>query len=363
MKILKKIVVISLLTSCANMIAPSGGSKDISPPHILNSVIMADTKQPRHKTIIFEFNEYVQLNKWDTYFYISPPTSKPTKKKIKGKKLVLHIEDTLLQNTTYYVSLNSCIKDNNEGNVLDTLEYKFSTDVNFDTLTIMGSLNDSYTLNPIQNAWVMIFNAYLNDSLIFNKTPNYIAKTDENGFFHFPNLQARDYKIAALTGIDFMYNEEEKMAFLDRFINPKIDSFISFFAFDPVIKVDSFMIEPSPLKKDSITSILNLDTVGTKAQLPLGKLKINLNQDIACIFQLLQNEKLIKETCFIEEPYIIEGIDPGEYQLKYIIDNNQDSIWNTGSWDNRMQPEKVINYPSNIIIRSNWDLELEWIIE
>ena len=76
MKILTKIVVISLLTSCANMIAPSGGSKDISPPHILNSVITADTKQPLHKTIIFEFNEYIQLNKWDTYFYISPPTSK-----------------------------------------------------------------------------------------------------------------------------------------------------------------------------------------------------------------------------------------------------------------------------------------------
>ena len=59
----------------------------------------------------------------------------------------------------------------------------------------------------------------------------------------------------------------------------------------------------------------------------------------------------------------MDEIVPGKYQLKYIVDNNQDRIWNTGNWESRILSEKVANYPSEITIRSNWDLELEWIIQ
>ena len=47
----------------------------------------------------------------------------------------------------------------------------------------------------------------------------------------------------------------------------------------------------------------------------------------------------------------------------YINDQNNDGKWNTGSWDNKLQAERTINYPSEITIRSNWDLELEWKLE
>ena len=53
----------------------------------------------------------------------------------------------------------------------------------------------------------------------------------------------------------------------------------------------------------------------------------------------------------------------GNYNLKYIKDTNNDNVWNTGSWQNKTQPERVVNYPSEVIIRFNWDLSLEWIIE
>ena len=72
---------------------------------------------------------------------------------------------------------------------------------------------------------------------------------------------------------------------------------------------------------------------------------------------------MILDTFFSKKPYIITNIFPGKYQLKHIADTNQDSVWNTGNWGQRTLPEKVVNYPSEITIRSNWDLELEWIIE
>ena len=81
MENLIKIFLIFLLTSCANMMAPTGGDKDINPPKILNTKIMENLKNPYSKTIVFEFNEYIQLNKWEEYFYISPPTKKHLKRK------------------------------------------------------------------------------------------------------------------------------------------------------------------------------------------------------------------------------------------------------------------------------------------
>ena len=74
----------------------------------------------------------------------------------------------------------------------------------------------------------------------------------------------------------------------------------------------------------------------------------------------MQNEKIINEFVFTKSPYELTRLTPGKYQLKYILDANQDGKWNTGNWGDRIQPEKVINYPNEITIRSNWDLELDW---
>ena len=361
MKILTNISLIFLLISCANMVAPTGGDTDLDSPQLLNTVISEDSRNIIKRTIIFEFDEYVQLNRWEEYFYISPPIKRSPKKQIKGKSLLLTIEDTLNENTTYQVNLSSCIKDINEGNILDTLEYKFSTHDIFDTLTLSGTLQDAYTLQQLDNAWIMLFNEGLNDSLIFKSTPNYIGKTDKNGIFHFPNLKSGNYNIVALTDFDFIYNKQEKIAFLNRLVNPEIDSLISLFAFDPIISIDSISRGLVKLESDSIIDY-SMDSFFTQEVLPVGRIKIITNEKMPCIFQLLQNEEVKREVYFSKKPYLIEGVNPGDYQLKFIADSNQDSLWNTGIWEMRIQPERVENYPSEITIRSNWNLELEWII-
>lgn len=344
------------------MVMPTGGDKDTVPPKLLNIAIIENGENTQRKTIVFEFNEYIQLNKWEEYFYISPPIKNRPQKKIKGQALFVIIEDSLNRNTTYHIALNSCIKDNNEGNILDTLNYKFSTINSFDTLSLSGRLQDAYTLAPLQNAWVMLFNEEINDTLIFKETPNYIAKTDNNGIFHFPNLKAENYKAAALTDFDFIYNEGEKIAFLSSVVNAKKDSFISLFGFDPIIQIDSGATDSVAIMADSIIPKSFLDSAIKNGELAAGKLLISTNRSPPCVFQLLQDEKVIKESYFREKPYVINNILTGKYHLKYIADNNRDSLWNTGDWDLKIQPEEVVNYPSEITIRANWDLDLEWII-
>ena len=359
--VINVLIILLLLNSCANIVAPTGGEEDVEPPKVLNISVLENTKNIYEKSITFEFDEYIQLNNWDEYFYISPPLKKRANKKIKGQTLQIIIDDTLSNNTNYYIALNSCIKDNNEGNILDTLSYELVNSDSSNAITISGNLKDAYSLSAIENAWIMIFNADVNDSLIFKTTPNYIARTDKKGFFHFPNLKDINYKIVALTGFDFLYNKEEKIAFSEKLLNPKTDSFILLFAFDPTITIDSTMTKSMALEQDSVT--FSADSILTTDDEPVGKIEIITNRDANCIFQLLQNTNVITESYFTKKPYLIDSIMPGDYQLKYIVDNNYDSVWNTGSWNNKIQPEEGHNYPSEITIRSNWDLELEWIIE
>ena len=163
MSLFKKIFLLFLLTSCANIIAPTGGDKDIDPPKILNISTFENSNQKSGRTIKFDFNEYIQLNEWENHFYISPPTKKQVKKKIRGQTLYITINEILNEKTTYYLGLNSCIKDNNEGNTLEYLSHPFSTNDIFDTLSLEGSLHDAYNLKPMRNCWVMLYNEDVND--------------------------------------------------------------------------------------------------------------------------------------------------------------------------------------------------------
>ncbi len=357
---LEIIIICLFLLGCAQIIAPTGGEKDVKPPVMIDSEILEYAEKHNNTTIVFNFDEYIQLHKWDEYFFVSPPLKHITKT-IEGKQLSVIVKDTLIQNRIYNFSLNSCVKDNNEGNILDSLNYQLNQRNSPDTFSISGNLKEGYTLSVINNAWIMLFSDTANESLIFKETPAYISKTDKNGFFNFPNLEASDYKLVALTGLDFIYEPGEKMGFIDEIVSSRRDSVISVFAFDPEHEINR---EDALITADSITlNDKNKDSIVQNINTSHGKLEIISNAPPNCIFQLLQGEEIIKEAYFINKPYIIDSIIVGNYNLKYIEDTNNDSVWNTGSWQNKTQPERVVNYPSEVIIRFNWDLSIEWIIE
>lgn len=356
MKLLLPILLIVLLSNCANMVAPTGGNKDENPPKLLQKEM--EILQENKRVITFQFDELIQMNNWEDNFYISPPIKKTAQKKIKATKIQIVLDDSLKENTTYNIVLNKCIKDINEGNILDSLHFVFSSTNVLDTLTLRGNLLDAFSTKPIENAWIMLFDEHSNDSVIFKEFPNYIAKTDQKGNFYFPNLNTNRFKMVALTGFDFIYNEEEKIAFLDTIIDANSAHFISLFAFNPISADSLNSIQPDSIVDDSLST----SSVEQNEQL-YGQLEI-IGRNIApCIFQLLQNNVVVKEFTYQTPPFILYDLIAGKYQLKYIKDTNQDKKWTTGSWKERKQPEKTKNYPTEITIRSNWDLKIDWNLE
>jgi hypothetical protein len=51
-------------------------------------------------------------------------------------------------------------------------------------------------------------------------------------------------------------------------------------------------------------------------------------------------------------------LNPAEYKLRIISDENNNNSWDTGNYLLKQQAEKVNYYPGNIKVRANWDLEI-----
>ena len=166
---------ILIFYGCAHVIPPSGGKKDISPPQILE---VASSKNNEKYKLNILCDEFIVLNEWNKYFYISPPLNYNPLKKISKKTLSISIQDTLNESVNYYVCLNKCLKDLNEGNVLDSLYYFISQPNCLNNDTLFGLVTDAYNNLRIENAWVMLFKAEKHDSLILEEVFLSVLKTN-----------------------------------------------------------------------------------------------------------------------------------------------------------------------------------------
>ena len=210
--------------SCAKTSTPpSGGPKDTIPPVLLGVTPPGGTTLfPRTGgTIQLLFNEYtVVKNQAD--IILSPPMRKKPQTKIKGKNIVVSLQDTLLEDRTYTIDFGETLVDNNEGNIAPKLVYAFSTGSEIDSMYLTGSITDSKTLKPVKKALVAIYSD-LSDSACFLATPDAATKSDDWGFFVIRNIKPLPYRIYAYSDNDgdFKYDPNtDDVAFCDSVFTP-----------------------------------------------------------------------------------------------------------------------------------------------
>lgn len=89
------------------------------------------------------------------------------------------------------------------------------------------------------------------------------------------------------------------------------------------------------------------------------------NVEGSVIIQLLKgdekNEQLLKSKIIeTEGKLVFDYLAPGKYIIKAIYDSNKNGKWDTGSFREHRQPEKVAYYPLVIKVRSNWEQKQSW---
>lgn len=99
-----------------------------------------------------------------------------------------------------------------------------------------------------------------------------------------------------------------------------------------------------------------------------GTVIINaINVSSPLILQLLQNddkeailvEKSIEKDKTVNFPFL----SPGKYKIKVIYDDNRNGKWDTGSFLDNYQPERVKYINTVEKVRSNWDSKITWDLE
>tara|TARA_B100000795_G_scaffold80697_1_gene57989 strand:- start:12020 stop:13063 length:1044 start_codon:yes stop_codon:yes gene_type:complete len=327
---------------CANMIAPSGGLKDESPPNLTKVSPSNYQKNSQLKSIAFIFDENIAENNLKQKIFSSPPLEKITHK-INGNKLELFLEYDKFKEATYHLNFNSGIKDINEGNITSELDYVFSTYNTIDTLSFSGRVVDAFSGLNTENVWLLLYETTINDTLVFDKKPFYISKSDSIGDFSFNNLKNLDYNLFALNGNDLQYSAGEKIGFKKKPIS-SLKNNSTIYLFDPYFNFDSIKIENN-LKIDSVSKT--------------GNLLINLKKAEPVIILLYKNDEVMYLRSFNDSICRINNISTGEYSVKIIIDTNNNQKWDNGNFKKKENPEKSYIYNEKINIRENWDLNID----
>lgn len=214
-----------ILIKCGQRGTPTGGLKDEVPPQIKKSTPENYSTNFTGTKISLKFDEYVQVKSFKENFIISPPVKGLPKYRLSGKSLVLSFDTAFNENSTYTIFFGEAIVDLNEGNVLDSNLFVFSTGDVLDSLTLEGTIQDAFTGEGENEMLVHLYGNHA-DSAPSTMLPTYFAVV-KDGKFKFNNLAEGSYKIFALKdgNRNYLYDlPDEKIAFSSALISVPNDS-------------------------------------------------------------------------------------------------------------------------------------------
>ncbi|MDR1918105.1 MAG: Ig-like domain-containing protein [Tannerellaceae bacterium] len=234
-----------LVYSCANIGMPNGGPYDEQPPRFVSSKPAPNQLNYKGKTVEILFDELIQIDKPTENVIITPPQKQLPLIRPSGRKAVVELKDSLLENTTYTVDFTNSITDNNEKNVLENFSFAFSTGDVLDSLEVSGYLLNAENLEPMPGITIGL-HKNLEDTAFVKETFVRTSRTNDRGRFVIRNIAPGAYRIFALNdkNRDYKFDQPgEEIAFSDSLIVP----------------IFEFTSRQDTLWKDSLT----IDTIRT----------------------------------------------------------------------------------------------------
>ena len=216
----------SILASCATVVSPSGGPKDVQPPQVVESAPENFSINFASKKIEITFDEFVKLQKIGVNLIISPPLEERPTFMVKGKSLIIKLEEELLPSTTYNFNLGNSIVDITENNAIPNFQYVFSTGTYIDSLQVSGKVEDEFERKPEDKVIVILYKCdelENCDSLPYNSKPRYFTRTDATGTFTIKTIKHGRYKMTALVdkNQNFVFDlPNERVGFISELIDP-----------------------------------------------------------------------------------------------------------------------------------------------
>lgn len=201
-------VLLIAISSCARVIAPTGGVKDTKPPVCIKRYPENRKTNIQKKSFTLVFDEFIKQTNFKESVFVSPVID-DLNFTYRGKKLIVSWEENLRENTTYTFQFVNCIKDYHEGNTLQQLTHSFSTGNTLDSNFISGRILNSFYPKKNKNTVIhLVNNLNFTDSTIKNSYKDYLGFSDEQGNFKIPFLPKDSFYV-------YVFNDENKNKKLD----------------------------------------------------------------------------------------------------------------------------------------------------
>ena len=214
------ISILGLVFSCAQVVMPSGGPKDTSPPKPIKSYPEWGSTNFEDQKVVIQFNEFVELDNPTQKISISPFYKGAVKTKISGKNVFLFFDEKLKNDKTYLISFNKAIKDFKADNFLNYYEHRFSTGAKIDSGHLKISHLFSENGKTVENATVVLVPSHRDfdsSSFLYNTTTaegvSKMHNLDSNLYFPFGFLDSNFNKKWDKNEYIAFYNN--KVSFLD----------------------------------------------------------------------------------------------------------------------------------------------------
>ena len=118
------------------------------------------------------------------------------------------------------------------------------------------------------------------------------------------------------------------------------------------------------LEKDAVESVLGDTIMKTIITYPIidpenfGVIRGRVTtKEPNYLLELLDERKTVVRRLKNVTAYEMKNVKPGKYQLRLIIDTNNNGKWDTGRYERRIPAEPIIYYPTPIPIKQNFELE------
>ena len=247
-----------LFFGCANIMSPTGGEKDRTPPRLVWAVPEKNSLNFSEESIVLEFDEYIQVRNMES-IKISPVCSPPPKIIVRGKRVEVLFFQKLEEETTYTINFSRSISDINEGNVLENFTYVFSTGDVLDSGIIKGSVKDLYFNKLIPNSLVGLY------SPIDSINLNYYTFTELNGSFLIKNIKEGEYFIRAILdeNDNLQYDDGEMTSLRKKTKTSELDNEIRVFYKKNPLKIDAKNINKGVIRFEHEAEKINIQILNS----------------------------------------------------------------------------------------------------
>ena len=329
-----------VLFSCASVKAPQGGPLDSNPPKLKSTSPAILTNLSHGQQITLSFNEFIKEESLKNAIELFPTVNQKIDFEYYGKEVIITLPSNLDKDKTYVISLNSNLSDEQHVKLNENIVIPISLSNSINQAAIKGKIFGSYNKPSI-----LLWKGMIDKNELLSKKPDYIISSSDK--FSFGYLAYDKYTVLAVD----LYNpklslEKNKISFFsESFIDLKKDNTpeLNFFFNAEEVEVESDSLNVA----EDIEQFANI--VGN----------INGNYILPVVIELRNEDNSFKTELFFDGKFKIDNVISGTYQLFAYQDRNNNNILDTGNLQDDSNSEKFYVYPDSLILRTNWELEIE----